>query len=379
MSATNQSSEINSSENQLQIFWPIVYISGLIGLMLSWFVLSGDAEGKINLFYLLLVYLLLPILSIIASMTSLFFGKGFNFARLMTLVPIWSFKQQSVMRKVSQLNVDKYWLLLQSQVAAIAFSIASLLVFFTLLLSTDLNFIWRSTVLEATDIYPWLKAVATPWEFWSAAQPDIQLLELTQDSRLSQSNNEFKGHGAWWKFILATQFCYSLILRMILMAVTKWRLAILLGNDVEIIIQTNINQNPKMKIQPEINYSVAHDLTEDLEILNWDNVPSEVIQDYATKSNLPIDTQRIKTIEQLKRGKHLVIVKSWEAPLGEFEDYLEHTAGYILPIDWSEQRIVTLKDNHFSEWQRLASKFESWQLLVPAIYMPIENKDGKQS
>ena len=166
--------ESNSSiVNALKIVWPIVLTGGAIGFLLSWIVLSGDSQGRVNIFYLLLVYLFIPLLSILASVFSLLLGKGINLARLVAAFPLWTFQTKDLIRKIHQMNLDKSWFLMQSQAAAIAFSLTSLTTYFILLLATDLNFVWRSTILNPADIYPFLKLVAAPWVFWEGAQPSF--------------------------------------------------------------------------------------------------------------------------------------------------------------------------------------------------------------
>jgi hypothetical protein len=358
-------------QNSQQIVWPIVLTGGIIGLLLSWTVLSGDHLGRVNIFYLLLVYLFIPLLSILFSMFSLFFGKGCNLARITIALPFWSLATQSLLRKSQQLNLDKYWFLMQSQAAAIAFSIASLVCFFTLLIATDLNFVWRSTILEPTDILPLLELVAWPWQFWSSAQPSLWLLEMTQDSRLIASNFDSQNYGAWWKFILATQICYSLLLRVILMLITKAWLERKVNSDIQLILQSKISKSqPQSNLDDDVA-AVSHHLPETITILNWDNIPTTIwalIEDNkrSTDKNTPVNRQQSVDLE----NEQHVIVKSWEPPLGELDDYLNNGYGYVQPVDWDNSGLVKLQIKHLYEWQRFIKKLPKWNLYVPIKYMP---------
>ena len=266
----------NSTDNPLKIAWTIVLAGGAIGLILSWLVLSGDQQGKVNLFYLLLVYLFIPVLSVTASVISLFFGKGVNLARLIAALPLLSFHTKTLIRKTHQLSLDKYWFLMQSQAAAIAFSVASLITFFTLLLATDLNFVWRSTILAPSDIFPLLEGIAAPWTFWQAAQPTMQLLEMTQDSRMVLISTT-GDYGAWWKFILATQLCYSLLLRIALITGTRWWLKRSFTMDIEQTFAKPVQQDDSVDELKYDSSSVVSSFDKSLAINNWDGIPLETL------------------------------------------------------------------------------------------------------
>ena len=127
----------------------LAVIGFLLGGFVSWGVMSGDAQGRVNILYLLFVYLLLPLLSIFISTFSLLFSGGFNLAQCLRRLPLWSPVQQQLWRKLKQQSMDSLWFFHASQIMAICFSLAGLLVFFLLLLATDVNFVWRSTILNA--------------------------------------------------------------------------------------------------------------------------------------------------------------------------------------------------------------------------------------
>ncbi len=366
-----------SIENSLKIVWPIVYAGAAIGFLLSWGVLSGDQQGRVNLFYLLLVYLFIPVVSVLASSISLVFGKGVNLARLVTMIPMWTFKTQTLIRKVHQFNLDKYWFLMQSQIAAIAFSLASLVTFFVLLLATDINFVWRSTILEAADIFPLLETVAWPWSFWPSAQPDLALLEMTQDSRMDpsivSSNTGFTAYAGWWQFILATQLVYSLTLRIVLLTGSRWWLKRTMNSDFEQRLQSQLTIHQPIENELLETSPIVHQLPTTIAINNWACVQPEILG-LLSQLNLSPDNQLfsgpLATPEQQNtaeqwRGEQLVIVKAWEPPLGELEDFLQNGQGYLLPLDWDDSGLTKPAGNHFHEWQRLINKLPRWQLYLP--------------
>ncbi len=369
-----KASELNKPSElfETKIVWPIVLIGGCFGLIFSWTVLSGDSQGRVNLLYLLLVYLFIPLLSVVASLISLFFGKGINIARVISLFPLGSFANQLKIRKLQQLKLDKYWFLMQSQAAGIAYSLTSLIVFFLLLLATDINFVWRSTILSSTDLFPILKLIASPWSFWQSAQPSLELLQMTQNSRLLNSNVHVSIYGDWWQFILATQIFYSLLVRLIIYLVSVWKLNFYFAADIESQLQSAIESHPFIDSEKLVVSDLVHDLPKKIVINNWANIPNELlarlpsINVNAPQINSGPNATPVEKIEAERwQGEQLVIVKSWEPPLGELEDFLRNGKGYLFPIDWNELGLVNPSIKHVNEWRRFVNKLPNWQVYLP--------------
>lgn len=353
-----------------RVFWPFIFVGVLLGIGLSWSVLSGDAQGRVNILYLLLVYLLIPILGLVLSLSSLLFSKGFNLASFLSQLPFWSAETKQFFRKNTQLSIDKYWLLWQSQLTAITFSTLSLLVFFTLLLATDINFVWRSTILEARDLLRLLEIIASPWQFWSEAQPSLELLQNTQDSRLSAPSTDSNTYASWWQFILAVQVFYSFIPRVLLLGVIGLIGKRKLRADVEYKLQQEDQTN---KSAASVDYQLAElieEIPRGLTVTNWADLDLALIESIpfidCSKDNLlkagPSANDAEQSVAERWRGPQLVIVKSWEPPMGELEDYLENAEGVVFPVDWKNGEIVVPKRQHLLEWRRFIFPLKQWKV-----------------
>jgi hypothetical protein len=65
----------------------------------------------------------------------------------------------------------------------------------------------------------------------------------------------------------------------------------------------------------------------------------------------------------------VVLVKSWNAPLGELKDILatlnSAESKYILPLDWGESAVNVPSPIHLKEWQRFAATLLNWEILQP--------------
>ncbi len=361
---------INHQQNTTK---PILWIGFLIGAIASWGLLSGDQQGQVNILFLLLIYVAVPILSLLISCLSLIFGNGINLAKLVSVLPVWSKPIQMAFLRQKQRPHAKLVLFYQSQLAAISFSLASILVLLVLLLTTDVNFIWRSTLLSAEDVLPLLQLLAYPWGFWPAAQPELELLLVTQDSRLTNTHTDVSQLGQWWQFILAVQLIYAFLLRGVAIIMCHLILSNKQNNKNDIQLVTERRSEPLGSDQPELA-RVVSDTQSDFALTNWGGIEEpqlsrlleQLSHEQVTELKAgPLANQAEQLASERWQEPQLVIVKGWEPPLGELLDYLQNGRGYLMPLDWSEQQLKPLSDHHLLEWRRFCHGLAQWQVLVP--------------
>ncbi len=357
-----------------QISKPIVAAGFIVGLLLSFGVLSGDDAGRVNLLYLLLIFLFIPVASVIISLLSLIKGKGINFARLMSHLPMWSNGQQRYLHKLRQMHLDKQWCFLQSQAAALAYAAAGLLVLILLLLTTDINFVWRSTLLEADQLLPLLKLIATPWQFWNTAQPSLELLQFTQDSRLTQSYQDTTAFGQWWRFILATQLLYAFLLRGLLLAAGKLWIQHGVKSDVELKLSQQLNQHPRQTSHQTALAPITDALPVNFALTNWAGFDSDLLarfqwtpEQYLPAS--PIADEAVLSQAEKFSGDQLLLVKSWEPPMGELQDYMQHGQGLLFPINLVHNHLTAPEAKHLEEWQRFVNTLTDWKIYLPTDWI----------
>jgi len=365
---------------------PIILVGFLCGLFLSIGVLNGDESGRVNLLYLLMVYLFIPLVGAFLSVTSLINGRGINVARLISALPIWRQPQQTMLLRLRQQKLDKHWFFLQSQAAALAYAVASLISFFILLLATDMNFVWRSTILHAEQLYPVLKVIAAPWWFWDMAQPTTELLRATQDSRLINNYDNTANYGQWWAFILATQVVYSFALRGALLAISTALIRKTISKAAN-----NMPSVPQGRVAAKNeNHAIAalvHSLPVKYTLSNWAAFNKNTIEQLAISPSsvltegpsvaledrdVALEDQNVAFEESTYDEQSLlVLVKSWEPPMGELHDFLHNQKGVIFPVNLMKNEVVPPESNHLKEWQRFAQSLPHW-----AIYLP-ETMDMK--
>jgi hypothetical protein len=366
-----------STQSYQTITRPIIIVGLFIGLILSWTLLSGDSQGRVNILYLIAIYVLLPIVSIVISLISFLVKRNFNLASLLSHIPLWSQHKQIGLLKQKQHPDSRLIFFYQSQLAAISFSTAGLVVFILLLLTTDINFVWRSTILDAEQIYPLLKMIAMPWQLIESAQPELSLLQATQDSRLNGSQGTPTAFGDWWQYILATQIFYAFLLRGVLLATVISALKI---RD----IKRSKNIVVKHRRESQNTNSVGNfpspvtDIPCEYALNNWANLNDsllETIQSQLTGVSTnclsagPLASHSEQLVSERWQQPQLVIVKGWEPPLAELSDFMQNGKGFLMPLDWDDKGIKSLSPIHLEEWQRFVYQLPEWQLITPRVLM----------
>jgi len=358
-------------KKQTQLSAPLLISGFLLGLVLSWGLISGDAQGRVNILLLIVIYIFLPIFSLLLSTISLLFGKSWNFAKLTSLLPLWSKKYQKKFLRITQQKYSKWYFFYQSQLSALSFSMASLLVLLTLLVSTDVNFVWRSTLLDAQQLFPVLGWLATPWQFWSSAQPSLELLQATQDSRLFSQNARASNFGDWWTFIFAAQIFYAFLLRFvsIIVCLVFFKMVSKNPNNIQLMSSNNSKALP---IDENELAEVVNNIESDYTLNNWCGLENDRLKEIQTKLNYsqvseihagPLVSHTEQMVAERWQQTQLLIVKGWEPPLAELADFMQNGMGYLLPIDWNTQELKNLQESHLNEWRRFILKLPQWKLL----------------
>ena len=201
----------------------LICLGFLAGFFVGYGVLAGDDQGRVNLLYVLMLFAFLPVLALLLSLLLWVSGSSKGLVSGLFELPILPRQFSAEVVALAGSGSRKAWLLYQTQWLTLSFGGGGVLIYFLLLLGTDISFVWRSTLLEATDLLPLLNTLAIPWLFWPEAQPGLELLQRTQDFRLSAQSSDAPELGQWWKFILAAQCTYNLLPRTMMLLFTRYR------------------------------------------------------------------------------------------------------------------------------------------------------------
>ena len=350
----------------------IALIAFILGLLGSVAALSGDEYGRVNLLLSLFLFALLPAFGLLATAVFLSLGRRSGIAALLLELRVTPKRFAALIARQGGTAQRQRILFSLSQGWLLSFAAGNLLGFALMLLAMDISFVWRSTLLEASDLLPVLDFVAMPWSFWSAAQPSLEMLSQTQDFRLQGSPNDANYVGQWWRFLLAAQLCYSLLPRTLLWLIAKNRLT----RKTE-TLSTELNQNVAAEKPISEIDKLAESVTEmpvDSILFDLAHTPDSLLSDIgerlqvATIHRTPVDLHsQLQRVDYANSPALVVLVRSWEPPLAELADSLreELTAEqqsnlFIAPIDWvsapqKNERLVEPQVAHTQEWRRFCA------------------------
>jgi len=349
-----------------------------IGLVITLSFLSGDDEGRVNLLYLLLLFVFIPVAGFILSLLSLVLPLGRGLAESVIEIPIWPKQWRRELPGMEMTGIRRAWFFYLSQLLALSLGLGCLIGFFVILLVNDVSFVWRSTVLAASDLLPLLRFLALPWTFWHEAQPSLTLLQLSQDFRLGEPNTNALVLGQWWKYALAAQLTYNLLPRGLMLITSR-----VIYHSRQVAVIKIEEPGPEQRIAknriPEEGTlaPVVTGVSGPYVLINW-AAASDFPIDYVSRKfgapefieKVAPETGRGDTQELVSRYRNatfVVLVKSWEPPMGELRDYLENlsTKGMILPLDWDTDHVNEIRDLHLGEWRRFSGTLDNWAVLIP--------------
>ncbi len=350
---------------------------GLLGLccgfLLSYGVLGGDAEGRVNLLFVLLLFAFVPVAGLLMSLLLLVRGGGKGFAGWLLDLPLWPKHLTMTLPRLTSFHGKQLWFFYQTQILSLSFGIGCILSYLLLLLGSDISFVWRSTLLEPEDLLPTLQLIGLPWSFWQEAQTSLALIEQTRDYRLDPQGAGAPLVGLWWKYILAAQIVYNLLPRsMMLLLARRQYLKRLRVNDAQ-VKYTERNQHSGTFLEHGVLANLVTSVDLPYTLLDWAGAPNNCVEQIEQVFGEMTAIHQISAVPQqfeenpAKSQSQVVLVKSWEPPLAELADRLSSIASnsdkLILPVDWNEQGIRQPTLAHLEEWRRFTATLPGWQVL----------------
>ena len=346
-------------------------IALMLGLLASVAVLRGDDFGRVNLLSSLSLFALLPSIGLVVTLLLLFLGRRSGIAALLielplapkTLTSLLLTQRNGVRRQTALFSL--------SQSLVLAFATGNLLGFVLMLLATDVSFVWRSTLLDAATLFPILDTLASPWRWWQAAQPSLEMLNQTQDFRLQGASLEGNYVGQWWQFLLAAQLCYSIVPRALLwlFANNKFKRAAQLQDSEQdpshqLAVVTPAPESDKLAASVSeipanaVLFDCAH---------TSDALLSKIEKSLRVSASYKAPTSFDFTLDGISptsTPSFVVVVRSWEPPLAELADSIlaaftaeQRQNLFIAPIDWESNQhqgdhLIQPTVAHTQEWRR---------------------------
>jgi len=359
----------NQSNSSLS--WSATFLVFVIGFLSSVAINSGDDLGRVNLLYLVLLYVVIPVVSLMFLILFSLKKQQHSLTNLLTRLPLWPRSWQEPLLQLKRDGLFQAWLFGQSQKLMLAFGMGTITSFILILLVNDVSFVWRSTLLGAEQIFPLLNMIAAPWSFIESAQPIFQLLVSSQDSRLTSNSLVGVDYGSWWKFLVMAQLVYAIAPRIILLCWANFRFKqqFTQHNSAQSAEVTPlINAQPQPEPLANINNSIK--LTQ-FSLVIWAELPNYLLQQITAITGQPSQIYVVGPYGDLNQEQaaindqqlKLVVVAAWEPPMGEVMDFLASGQGYLMPLDWNSDKFNPVSTNHLDEWRRCCFKLQHWQML----------------
>jgi hypothetical protein len=298
-------------------------------------------------------------------------------------------------------TVSKWLLLGWSQWLGLGYGAGALCVAMALVLFTDLAFGWSTTVeLSTQTLLSIVRGVAAPWQLWlPQAAPDEALISASRYFRLSTNaatNVDPLLLARWWPFALMTMLMYSVLPRLVTLAISQRRLratcAHALLSDARVLrllqrMNTPLVRTEALQTEPPHSSASGAQLFADLpkaddwQLINWAAVPVQqsaltaLLGDSRQGSTLReahavggarSSSQDAELVTQLAAhcalndaSAVLIIAKSWEPPTLDFIDFVSALrsalpAGAvvaIMPVAVVDGAPAPASDTHQQSWQ----------------------------
>jgi len=404
--------ESNKYLHYLTIFSSLFgFMALFLGFSTGFALLSYSGSKPVNVIYLLLVMIGLPLLSMTLSLLSIVFGNiGANiFARLSPLyylekvVKFLPFAKNIEFSSLPfSLTLSKWIFLQRVQIFSFLFSLGLFFALILMIISKDIAFGWSTTLqVDDSSFQSLLATLSFPWrEFVPSAVPSLDLVEVSHYFRLGEHLDKNMIHnadklGAWWKFLAMATFTYALVFRLIFWVMTYYGfkrelkkeffsldgVSTLIKEFKTPFVSTKSHGTEKhLKIKEDSTREVDEYLNGEYQtILGWNfsdeqlllikdslGVNSKNIESVGGKNSLLDDN---KIIDRLK-GDVLVYVKAWEPPTMDFMDFLEDILDNssikrvdIVPLGTVENHYKNSKED-MAVWLRKLESIDSDRLGV---------------
>ncbi len=290
-----------------------------------------------------------------------------------------------------------------SQEMGLIFSLGAILAFFVLLLLSGFGFVWGSTfgitehvVKALVDIAaaPWATAVSS-----AVVSSDIIVASQFQQGVTRFGNAEIMVTRQWWPFLIMSMSVYALLPRIILWWLTRifyrrgMRLSLLSTPGAERILSrmktphvTTEGESLLATGKPASPMAAAHDT--DKVIIDWAGalafcdrdefddlkaVPAGRIRAAGTGS-LGDDLVCAQWVTELEPLQLLVVVKAWEPPLADLQDFIARTGGVtrctlcLLPLHGR-----AIKESSTRDWRAFSRELAIDVVDVLVLDRPVQD------
>lgn len=299
----------------------------------------------------------------------------------------------------------RWQMLVWSQIGAIAFNVAALATAAALIAFTDLAFGWSTTLrMNGEDVLRMTNALAAPWAwFWPDAVPSASLIESSRFYRLASASPpsiSAETLTGWWPFLLAAIITYGLAPRCVLLIVALVRLraatahlllddpqvkalldrmsaaeVVLGAEDVEPsvqsehgVVQRSPENVPSQAVAVIWSSALAPDRVNAWILRHLRKEVTQLIEAGGGRA-LEDDAAAIRRIAEGKPRAVLLLVRAWEAPLLDLQDFIESLRSAVGPACSLIVVPISADAELADESQRATWSRWLGRIADPALYM----------
>lgn len=332
--------------------WPWALMLGMVmGLLTMLGLLSYSGEQPINLLWLLLLFVALPLVLLMVSWALLVVGVSLP-SPWQRLPKLKSLQAQAL------LPPARFYLQWLNQWLGLGYSLGGLLLFIVLVVGQDLAFGWASTLqITAPELQHLTQVLSAPWNAWlSAAHPSQELIEQSQFYRWQENRDYIDPRllSQWWPFVAMMIVTYGLLPRVVSLlvshlclkrsvsahwprtpALSEWRAQVLASQQARSEHARHVVNVSELK-PPHIGWRLS-------------SQDHPLIAHTLGLGSLDDDDALMQSIGP--QGRHVTVwVKAYESPQAELTDLLSacHQQSMTLVV-FSQQ---TITDAQYISWER---------------------------
>ena len=337
----------------------------IMGILTGLGLLSYSGDAPVNITYYLFFAMVVPIISMLFSLFTMFSRGGIAeffslflslhwFDKMVSFLPFENKKNFSQEMLLPD-ELTKWMMIERLQRISLLFSFGLLVALVFVVVVKDIAFGWSTTLdISASSFHAFISNIAIVWrDIVPSAVPSLELVEMSQYFRLGERlDTELVANanqlGAWWQFLAMATLFYAIILRFLFWLLSyygyKQRLkkefmlldgvgvllkefktpfvsteAVSTEKHLEIIQENNLQI--KNYASGSYNYILGWNFSNDEILLANDSkeINSSSLASVGGSSSFSEDEIEAKKVTK----KVLLYVKSWEPPTMDFVDFLE--------------------------------------------------------
>ena len=386
------------SDIQLSKFTPLLFlVSILLGIGAISGVMHYNGDAPVNIIYILVLGVFLPLVSILITTIGSFFIKPF---RIITLGGIAEFILQhlgkhATWHKYFTQKLYAHYLFFIMQLTSFGFGFGIFGGFVFIVMTQDIAFGWSTTLtIQASTLLSFISTLSLPFSFVCPHELiTLDLIEKSHYFRLGNSitqtmQNNAQTLGNWWAFLACALFFYSVLLRFftLIFSFIQYKKVLkttllenptvvtLLEDMNEPIISTTSYQAPSQHITrndaPSTNTQHSDMMMIDT-ALGYSYTQEEL---RVALDALQLSTHNLYTIggnntwqedlDILSKVDNDValLVKSWEVPTMEFIDIIEELQNntittFIYPLGYPKDNYKA-KQQHTKVWEEKLAQYK---------------------